>query len=98
MGIVACYDAHLYCDCDNDAHAFNEFPHEFAGDTKQAAFAEAKGRGWKIMCRKGWTYAICPKCSRAGIRPAGNEPRYCDAVPEKHVVEADKGEGSRDGI
>lgn len=60
-GCPGCYTLDLYCDHVNDAHGFEEFPHQFIGETYGACAKQARKRGW-ILHRNGST-ATCPKCS-----------------------------------
>jgi hypothetical protein len=68
---AGCYSLHLYCDggtqdsMPDGVHTFDEFPHEFTGETFGECAGQARKRGWKIY-RKTRT-ATCPKCS--GSRP-----------------------------
>lgn len=54
------YSMHLYCDHENSRHAFQEFPHEYDGETFAECAKAAKAAGWKIH-RKTRT-ATCPRC------------------------------------
>lgn len=57
------YDLHLYCDHENPAHGFREFPwHISEFQTSRDARAAARRKGWKLH-RDG--SATCPKCSKA---------------------------------
>lgn len=58
--IVGCYTLDLYCDKENDAHEFNEFPHQFTGRTKSSCIRQAIKNGWSVRLDK----AVCPKCKR----------------------------------
>lgn len=58
---AGCYDLHLYCDHANDAHDYDEFPHEFTGQTLGVCAKAARSIGWII--HRNCT-ATCPKCSR----------------------------------
>lgn len=58
-----CYDLHLYCKYENDAHEFQEFPWSITDfQTYGKAAAWARNRGW-IIHRDG--LATCPKCAAA---------------------------------
>lgn len=64
-GVTFCpsgYCLHLYCDHDNPAHAFMEFPHEFDAEVKATARREAQKKGWKL---RSDNTATCPKCCKA---------------------------------
>ena len=57
---AGCYALDLYCDRENPAHAYNEFPHQFTDEMGSRCRAAARTAGW-IIHRDG--SAICPKCS-----------------------------------
>lgn len=56
------YSLDLYCDHDNQRHRFDEFPHQFTGETFKECATTAREKGWVIKTR-GRT-ATCPKCAR----------------------------------
>lgn len=68
--IVGGYSLDLYCvnadgTCnengrDGAGHIYNEFPHQFYGQTNRECMKEAKQRGWVI--NKQDDVAICPFC------------------------------------
>lgn len=67
------YSLDLYCDtypassehssttCDG-VHAWNEFPHQYAGETFMECANQARKDGWKI--HKKTRTATCPKCAK----------------------------------
>jgi hypothetical protein len=63
-----CYSLHLYCDHDGvdrtgvNRHGWEEFPHEFNGETFAECARQARKLGWVI--HTGERTATCPKCSR----------------------------------
>lgn len=60
MSWAGCYTLDLYCDKENDAHDFREFPHQFTNELGSVCKRIAQKRGW-IIKRNG--DCICPKCS-----------------------------------
>lgn len=56
-----CYSLDLYCRYSFEGHAWDEFPHQFVGETGGQCRKQAKARGWR-MHRDGT--ATCPKCLR----------------------------------
>ncbi len=69
MGLVGCYDMHLYCD-HPDHPKFSQMPHGHAtGYTEADAIRAARRRGWIINKRgdgavNGSGRCVCPKCKR----------------------------------
>lgn len=61
MQYAAGYYLDLYCERVNVEHAFDEFPHQFYGETFGECAKEARSRGWVI--KKPTRTAVCPKCS-----------------------------------
>lgn len=59
-GCPGCYTLDLYCDHFNDAHRYDEFPHQFTGENYAACARTARKRGW-VLHRDNCT-ATCPKC------------------------------------
>jgi hypothetical protein len=60
MSEVGCYSMNLYCDYKNEAHAFGEFPHEYAGQNRQQCRRSARRDGWVFR----WDTTVqCPKCA-----------------------------------
>lgn len=55
------YSLDLYCDHVNDRHGFDEFPHNFTGETFSECAKEARKRGWVFHTSK--RTATCPKCA-----------------------------------
>ena len=64
---VGGYSLHLYCDrvevengevTDRYGHRYDEFPHEFYGETGPDCDRQARKLGWVIGDR-----VLCPKCS-----------------------------------
>ncbi len=60
MGWAGIYALDLYCDKQNDAHKYREFPHQVTHEKGSVCRAKARKAGWII--RNDGT-AICPKCS-----------------------------------
>lgn len=77
MQYASCYSLDLYCDrlpddpMDDRIHGWNEFPHQFTGETFAECARAARKRGWKIH-RKTRT-ATCPKCGHGTGRAAQGE-------------------------
>lgn len=63
-----CYTLDLYCDAQNKAHAYGEFPHQFHHERGSVCRRQARKWGWTI----GKDRDLCPKCS--GKRPAPKKP------------------------
>jgi len=63
---AAGYSLDLYCDYENDAHGFNEFPHTFTGETFTGCVRDARLKGWKI--HKESRTATCPKCMKEIVK------------------------------
>lgn len=60
------YTLDLYCDTDyvrgdTNKHAWNEFPHQFMGETLGECARAARRRGWIVRTMD--RTATCPKCS-----------------------------------
>ena len=59
------YSVHLYCDhwCGtvDEWHSWNEFPHQFIGETWGDCAAQARKHGWLIHTKT--RTATCPKCT-----------------------------------
>ncbi len=66
--IVGGYSLHLYCSRTNPEHGFDEFPHQFTGETGQKCRAKARICGWKLDMRS--LTAVCPKCARKAAKRA----------------------------
>lgn len=66
--IVGGYSLHLYCSRANAEHGFNEFPHQFTGETGPECRAEARKIGWKLDMKSHT--AVCPKCARKAAKRA----------------------------
>ena len=58
---VGCYSLDLYCDFENEAHEYQEFPHQYTNEFGSKCRRNAKKAGW-ILKRDGG--AICPKCRK----------------------------------
>lgn len=56
------YSLDMYCKFDNDKHSFQEFPHQYLGETFKECADEALREGWKINYKT--RLAICPKCAK----------------------------------
>lgn len=65
---VGGYSLDLYCDLvevksgqvtDALGHRYNEFPHEFYGQTGPECDRDARKRGWLISQKR----TLCPKCN-----------------------------------
>lgn len=61
LNYAGAYSLHLYCDHENEAHGFDEFPHEPEGNS----FAECarRARRWGWILHTDTCTATCPKCS-----------------------------------
>lgn len=57
--IIGCYSVDLYCDAENPAHEYGEFPHQFTGLNEPVCIRQARAKGWKITTKR----QLCPKCS-----------------------------------
>lgn len=62
MLYAGCYSLDLYCDRESAEHRFQEFPHQYTGETFGECAREARRDGWIIRTRL--RTATCPKCSR----------------------------------
>jgi hypothetical protein len=71
--IVGCYTLHLYCDADNDAHEYQEFPHEYTDEFGSKTRVKAREEGW--ILKRDYT-AICPKCNKK-LHPKISEESMC---------------------
>jgi hypothetical protein len=63
---AGCYALDLYCDRENDAHGWSEFPHQFTGETFGECAREARLKGWTI--NRKTRFATCPKCNRPSAK------------------------------
>jgi len=64
MPVICGYALDAYCQWENPAHGFNEFPHTVGGvETEAQAKRELRKRGW-VFHRDG--FATCPKCAAMG--------------------------------
>jgi hypothetical protein len=60
MGQVSGYTLDLYCDRENPAHAYQEFPQEYLDPERGAPCRRAARKdGWFL----GKTLTLCPKCN-----------------------------------
>jgi hypothetical protein len=59
---AAGYSLDLYCDGRNEWHGWNEFPHQFFGETFGECAKLARKRGWVI--HRSTRTATCPKCAK----------------------------------
>ena len=64
MGLIGCYNIHLYCDHEDTVHDFNE-PDQFNGATENDCISQARKEGWLINKNKdgkhgGRYYCLCP--------------------------------------
>lgn len=73
---IGAYTLDLYCDCNCipvwkrdevgdltsicHEHNYNEFPHQYVGDTHRDTSKRAKLAGWKLSKKLD----LCPKCNR----------------------------------
>lgn len=74
MQYASGYTLDLYCDHSNERHGFDEFPHQYTGETFGECAKEARRNGWII--RSGARTATCPKCSgKRKDRSLGGGPR-----------------------
>lgn len=60
MSEAGCYSLHLYCDQDNPAHGYGEFPYEYTGQTLGECKRHARRQGWKFHRDQTHT---CPRCN-----------------------------------
>lgn len=68
--IVGCYTLDLYCDSydggppfrDSVVHKYQEFPHQYTGETRFECIKQARKDGWLISKK----HQLCSKCSRKG--------------------------------
>jgi hypothetical protein len=60
---AGCYTLDLYCDAENPAHRFGEFPHQYTGETGTGCRARARRAGWTLGSPDGRAQTLCPKCS-----------------------------------
>ena len=65
---AGCYSLDLYCDHTNDAHRFDEFPHQFVGAGFGECAGKARDRGW--ILHRNYT-ATCPKCTGRVAKEGG---------------------------
>jgi hypothetical protein len=68
MGMVGGYSLHLYCDFANEKHRWDEFPHEYSGETAAECKRQSRADGWLLKAG----VATCPKCrnvSRKSLLP-----------------------------
>lgn len=66
---AGCYSLDLYCDAENKAHEYGEFPHVFTHELGSACRKNARLAGWVI----GDERDLCPKCS--GKRKSTRAPK-----------------------
>lgn len=62
-GSPGCYTLDLYCRYEADHHTWQEFPHQYLGETYSQCASQARKRGWTLD--KGGQYHTCPKCTKA---------------------------------
>lgn len=81
---AGCYALDLYCDkrkdnapgkADDGVHSWDEFPHQYTGESGSECRSRARKAGWII---KNDGTAICPKCS--GKTPSNAELSGSEAV------------------
>lgn len=61
VGVIGCYDLHLYCSFENPEHEYKEFPHCYSDEFGYRCRARARRHGWKLF-KDG--RAMCPKCTK----------------------------------
>ena len=64
MGLVGCYNIHLYCDHPDHIIKYGE-PEEYNGNTENHCIKQARSWGWIVNKRKegdepGLYYCVCP--------------------------------------
>ena len=68
--VIGCYTLDLYCDnyfsnaltpVRDTVHGFQEFPHQYTGETFGQCVKQARAHGWIVNRDK--SHALCPKCS-----------------------------------
>lgn len=59
MAVVGCYSMDLYCDGENPAHTYKEFPHCYTAQLGSTCKKNARKAGWRFL-KDGRAY--CPKC------------------------------------
>jgi hypothetical protein len=68
MGLVGCYDLHVYCDDPQSGHKCTAYPGEYTGRTEAEAKRAARAAGWLLTNGEGFEgsgRAICPKHRKA---------------------------------
>lgn len=80
MSEASGYSLHLYCDQENPAHGFTQFPHQYTGETRAECVKQARKEGW-VFHRDG--KHSCPQCTK-GRPPKEDEfnPFSFAAAPE----------------
>ena len=58
---VGCYSIDLYCDKENDAHEFREFPHTYTGWSRAGCRRQAMKDGLTFGRDES---VVCPKCKQ----------------------------------
>lgn len=87
MGLVGCYDLHLYCDDPDHGHHHPSgwaYPHELTGRTEAACIRQARALGWvvnkKREGREGNGHCLCPFHKRRGKAAAAPSPSKARAA------------------
>ena len=71
-GCPGCYTLNCYCDHENPDHRWNEFPHQYTGQTEGQCKKQARSQGWRFHSDGT---ATCPKCmkrKKRGEKPLGS--------------------------
>jgi hypothetical protein len=61
---VGGYLLELYCDADNAAHEYKEFPHSYTAELGSTCRRRARKDGWRFM-KDGRVF--CPKCKKENL-------------------------------
>lgn len=82
MGIIGCYDLHLYCDhADHDAYKHRFNPGQYTGDTRAEAVRAARESGWSVDSKAN--RCLCPhhsgKVAARHLAAAAKGSFRCDA-------------------
>lgn len=60
---VSCFAMDLCCDCENELHEHQEFPHTYTGNNRTECARNAKRDGWRFLSGiNGGAKTACPKC------------------------------------
>jgi hypothetical protein len=79
MGIVGCFDLHIFCDGPDHSYEFNGFA-QFVGDSIADTLRDARKSGWWVDRTlrpddyiRGTGKALCPKHNTPAERRAARE-------------------------